>query len=253
MNFNKLYIICLFYLILPLKFYYVYTQRSSSKSYRGIIFDMDGTLTRTNQLIFDTFNHIADKYLGRRFSSDEIVSMFGPPEEVAIRKLVGETDFRNAVTDFHAYYERHHNEKAELYDGIPEILDSLYNASITLGLFTGKGRRSTEITLEKFGLKNYFTSIITGHDVEQHKPSGEGIHRALDEMNIATEETLMVGDSMADVKAAKEAGVDIATVLWDSYSYDRVVQSESQYRFFSIKDFHLWINKLLKHRSLHNY
>ncbi len=48
-----------------------------------IIFDMDGTLTRTNQLIFDTFNYIAGKYEGRRYSEQEITAMFGPPEEGA--------------------------------------------------------------------------------------------------------------------------------------------------------------------------
>ncbi len=55
-----------------------------------VIFDIDGTLTQTNDLIFATFNHVAQRYVGKTFSPPEITAMFGPPEEVAIERLVGE-------------------------------------------------------------------------------------------------------------------------------------------------------------------
>ncbi len=220
--------------------------QTENKSYRGIIFDMDGTLTRTNQLIFDTFNHVLEKYLGRKFSNKEITATFGPPEDVAIQNLVDESDFDSAMTDFYNYYRYHHNKKARLYDGISEILDTLYNENIILGLFTGKGRTSAEITLEKFNLKKYFSSVVTGHDVDRHKPSGEGITRALQEMKVSPADALMVGDSVADVKASREAGIDIATVLWDSYTYEQVIQLETKYRFLSIEDFRRWIFAVLK-------
>jgi len=220
-------------------------QQSAPKSYRGIIFDMDGTLTRTNQLIFDSFNFLIDKYLGRKFSNDEIIALFGPPEDVAIRKLVDSEKFDEAMNEFYSYYKEHHNEKAELYDGITDILDLLYNAHIQLGLFTGKGSTSTEITLDKFGLRKYFSSIVTGHDVVRHKPSGEGISKALNELQLSVDEALMVGDAVADVKASREAGVDIAAVLWDSYGYDTVIRLDTNYRFTSVDEFRSWIDHML--------
>jgi len=54
----------------------------------GFIFDIDGTLTSTNQLIFDSFNFIAKKYLNKSFTDEEIISMFGPTEDVILKKMV---------------------------------------------------------------------------------------------------------------------------------------------------------------------
>jgi len=56
----------------------------------GFIFDIDGTLTSTNQLIFDSFNFIAKKYLNRAFTDEEIVAMFGPAEDVILKEWCGE-------------------------------------------------------------------------------------------------------------------------------------------------------------------
>lgn len=225
---------------------FVSDNQSVKKSYRGIIFDMDGTLTRTNQLIFDTFNYITEKYINRTLTPDEITAMFGPPEDSAIQQLVNESVFKTAMEDFYNYYRHYHNEKAELYDGIKEILNQLHAANIVLGLFTGKGRTSTEITLEKFELQKYFSVVVTGHDVTQHKPSGEGIKRALQQMHVASEDALMIGDSIADVYASREAGIDIAAVLWDSHGYDRVIKLDTHYRFLSIDEFRRWIDELVK-------
>jgi pyrophosphatase PpaX len=222
------------------------------KPYRGILFDMDGTLTSTNQLIFDTFNYVTDKYSNRTYSPEEITKMFGPPEDIAMQRLVAESVYEDAMRDFYLYYRDQHTVKAKLYDGIKDTLQKVYDAGIPLGLFTGKGRTSTEITLKKFDLNKYFRVVITGHDVTRHKPSGEGIHRALQYMNIAPEDALMVGDSVADVRASREAGVDIAVVLWDSFGFDKVIALETQYRFLSIDEFSSWIDKLITYRTNDN-
>jgi pyrophosphatase PpaX len=213
---------------------------------------MDGTLTRTNQLIFDTFNYVTDKYSNRTYSPEEITKMFGPPEDIAMQRLVSESVYEDAMRDFYLYYRDQHAAKAKLYDGIKDTLQKVHDAGIPLGLFTGKGRTSTEISLEKFDLNKYFTVVITGHDVTRHKPSGEGIRRALQYMNIAPEDALMVGDSVADVRASREAGVDIAVVLWDSFGYDKVIAMETQYRFLSIDEFSDWMDKLITYRTNDN-
>jgi len=51
------------------------------KKFEGIIFDIDGTLTSTNELIFASFNHVATKYLNKKLTNEEIISLFGPPED----------------------------------------------------------------------------------------------------------------------------------------------------------------------------
>ncbi len=206
-----------------------------------VIFDMDGTLTQTNQLIFDSFNHIAESYLGKRFSVPEITAMFGPPEEGALVKIVGESRLDAAFREYLDYYRTHHRRLAKLYPGIREILDMVKAKDRSLALFTGKGRFTTTITLQEFGLEDYFDHVVTGNDVRQHKPSAEGILSILDRLRLQPEEVLMVGDSVSDLKASREAGVTMAAVLWDSYAKERVEAMNPEYRFDDVPSFHAWL------------
>lgn len=210
------------------------------KKYKGIIFDIDGTLTSTNELIFATFNHIAQKYEGRTYSDEEIISMFGPTEDVILRERFNGDKFKEVYDEYYRFYKENHPKMADLYPGIVDILKEVKQKNILTSIFTGKGRKTTEITLDILGIKNYFDMIITGDDVENHKPSPEGIFKFLNSFGLGKDEVLMVGDSIADIIAANEAGVDIASVVWDSYAKDEVIRLNPVH-FESVNLFRKWI------------
>jgi pyrophosphatase PpaX len=205
-----------------------------TKLFDGFIFDIDGTLTSTNQLIFDSFNFIAKKYLNKSFTDDEIMSMFGPPENDILKRLCGE-NYESARKDYFNYYTENH-WKAELYNGIKEILEHLKSKKYPVGIFTGKGRDASLITLKKLGVDHYFDMIVTGDDVLNHKPSAEGILKFTSKFKLKNERVLMIGDSVADVEASREAGVKIASVLWDSYACEEVKSMQSDYYFYSVEE-----------------
>ncbi|MEO8230789.1 MAG: HAD family hydrolase [Ignavibacteriota bacterium] len=207
--------------------------------FKGIIFDVDGTLTFTNQLIFDSFNHITKKYLGREYSDDEIIALFGPTEDVILKDICKD-EYENARKDYYAYYKNNH-EIARLYDGIKELIIDIYNSDILLSIFTGKGRTSALITLDELGLTNYFDMIVSGDDVENHKPSPEGILMFLTKHNFGTSEVLMIGDAPSDIIAAKECGVEIASVVWDSYAVDEVRKLNSTNIFHTVDELRSYI------------
>ena len=98
------------------------------EKFEGIIFDIDGTLTSTNELIFKSFNHIAKKYLDRTFTDKEIIALFGPTEDVILKEWCGE-NFEAAKKDYYEFYKSHHNI-AKLYPGIKELLDYLKSKRI---------------------------------------------------------------------------------------------------------------------------
>ncbi len=208
-----------------------------------IIFDMDGTLTQTNRLIFDSFNHIAKKFQGRIYSEPEITAMFGPPEEGALLAIVGENQIDEAMKDYLSFYRDNHSRLAQLYPGIIEILDFIVKQERHLALFTGKGIHTTTITLEEFHLTKYFNFVVTGNDVVKHKPSAEGIQKILTHFSLKPNEVLMVGDSVGDAKASHEAGVKIASVLWDSYAKEKVLQMKSDYVFHNVQEFYQWLRQ----------
>ena len=205
-----------------------------TKLFDGFIFDIDGTLTSTNQLIFDSFNFIAKKYLSRTFTDDEIISLFGPTEDVILKQWCGDR-YEEARNDYYKYYSDHHGI-AGLYDGIKEILHHLKSKGYPIGIFTGKGRTASLITLEKLGVDHYFDLIVTGDDVENHKPSPEGILKFINHFGLKPGRVLMIGDSVSDVKASREAGTKIASVLWDSYGSEEVKTLNSDYFFYSVEE-----------------
>jgi pyrophosphatase PpaX len=211
------------------------------KSLKCIVFDMDGTLTQTNQLIYDSFNYIGRKYAGRTYTVPEITAMFGPPEEGALLSIVKPEVLDAVMTDYLTFYRTHHNELARLYPGIEEVLRFISGSGRKLAVFTGKGIRTATITLQEFRIDQYFHYIVSGNDVVNHKPSSEGLQKIIDHFGFCKEEVLMVGDAVSDVKAAREAGVKIAAVLWDSYAKDKVLQMGTDFTFHDVKEFYDWL------------
>lgn len=219
------------------------------KQYSSVIFDLDGTLTRTNDLIFSTFNHVSGKYSGRTYTPVEITAMFGPPEEAAIEHIVGPGRSDDAMVDFLSYYSGNHETMASLYDGVTDVLRSLKSSGVRMAVFTGKGKRTAMITLEKFGIAEYFDLVVTGTDVRAHKPSPEGIELILNAFSLPPTEVLMVGDAVNDIKAARGAGVDIAAVVWDSYAREIVATMGADYLFHTVGEFSAWVRTAARGRG----
>jgi pyrophosphatase PpaX len=211
-----------------------------------IIFDVDGTLTATGRLIFDSFNHIAEVYAQRRFEDEEIIKMFGPPEEGALLSIVDESQIDAAMSEYLEYYRNHHAELAHLHEGMKEILEYVKSRRCKLAIFTGKGRSTTRISLEQLGIVQYFDYIVTGNDVMNHKPSSEGLVKILNHFSLAPKEAVMIGDGVSDIKAAREAGIKVGVVLWDSYAGDKARSMQTDYAFHTAKELDQWIRKNLE-------
>ena len=193
---------------------------------------MDGTITSTLKLIYESFNYIGEKYALRTFKPEEIVKLFGPPEEGAIAKiLTNGQSLEQAMEDYLEYYRSNHAAMAQACDGIEEILDFLKKQNRLVALFTGKGASTTKISLDELRLRKYFDYIVTGNDVTNFKPSGEGIIKILQRFSLKPSEALMIGDTTSDIRAAREAGVQVASVLWESYSIDSVAALKPDYLF----------------------
>jgi HAD superfamily hydrolase (TIGR01509 family) len=148
-----------------------------------------------------------------------------------------------------AFYASQHSALASLHAGIEEVLDLLKRHDIRLAVFTGKGRKTTTITLNALHLASYFDLVVSGNDVVHHKPHPEGILRVLERFGISPGEALMVGDSMSDVKAARAAGVPIASVLWDCYDPESIRRENGECVFERVEDLLGWFRVRLNGQS----
>ncbi|MFA7420017.1 MAG: HAD family hydrolase [Melioribacteraceae bacterium] len=205
-------------------------------NFDGFIFDVDGTLTSTNELIFSSFNHVTKKYLNKTVSDEEIIAMFGPTEDVILKEWM-KNDYTEARKDYFDFYSSQHQHMADIYPGMIEILRLIKSKNIPLSIYTGKGKDSATITLKEIGVYDLFDMIVTGDDVKESKPSREGIDMFIEKFELDRNRVLMIGDAPADVIAAHRAGVKAASVLWDSYAKEKVMQMQSDFFFETVEDF----------------
>lgn len=215
------------------------------KNFDGIIFDVDGTLTSTNELIFATFRHVTEKYLNKKVTDEEIISLFGPTEDVILKEFMKD-DFDEARKDYLDFYEARHHLMADVYPGIKDVLNFIKSRGVKLSVYTGKGRGSTLITLRKIGLIEMFDMIVTGDDIEDHKPSPEGIDVFVEKFGLKRERVLMIGDAPADIIAARNANVKIASVVWDSYAKEKVLSMAGDYVFETVDELMIFLKDNLE-------
>ncbi len=203
--------------------------------FKGIIFDVDGTIAQTNELIFASFNHVTEKFIGKRYTDEEITALFGPTEDQILKEWMKE-NYQEAQKTYYRYYSENHDSMASIFTGMKDLIEGLKKSGLLLGIFTGKGEKSAKITLRKLEVLDYFDYIATGDNVANHKPAPDGIIDFLNHTGLAKEEALMIGDAPSDIKASEKAGVKVASVLWDSYAAEEVEKMNPDYKFYEVSE-----------------
>ncbi|MGM7702853.1 pyrophosphatase PpaX [Pseudalkalibacillus sp. Hm43] len=178
-----------------------------------ILFDLDGTLINTNELIIASFTHTLEHFQPGRFSREDIISFIGQPL-VDSFKEVDETSVPDMVKMYKEHNLAHHEEYVHAFEGVVETVKTLHEKGFKLGIVTTKMRDAVELGLEITGLSDYFTTIVTLDDVEKAKPDPEPIMRALANLQSDVSSAIMVGDSRYDIDAGKNAGTMTAAVAW---------------------------------------
>lgn len=184
-----------------------------------IIFDFDNTIIESLPLCFTCFRIVFEKFRNISMSDLEIETFFGGSEEGIIKKIVGEKKAEEGIELFYALYTDFHDDlivRGEIFFDVVLMLKKLKEKGKRLAIFTGKGRKSIEISLEKLNLNEYFDFIVSDDDVCFSKPNSEGILKVLDYFNAKEEEVVFIGDSDADILAAKGACVQSIGVNWYS-------------------------------------
>lgn len=179
-----------------------------------VLFDLDGTIINTNELIITTFQHVIEKNGLKPHTREEIIPHMGMTLEHQLRIFSGREDVADLVADYRKYNRARHDELIRDFPHVKEVISRLHERGITMGIVTTKIKETTLLALNMFGLKPYMKAVVTVDDVKHPKPHPEPILTALRELNADPARTLMVGDSAADLQSAKAAGVQAAGVAW---------------------------------------
>jgi phosphoglycolate phosphatase len=145
-------------------------------------------------------------------------------ERLCRRALVGQLDgepsdeeFARAYPIFLALYAENTSKRSILYPGVREGLDYLQSQGYKLGCVTNKAAQFTIPLLKDLGVHDGFEVIVCGDDLPEKKPHPMPLLHAAEKLGVTPGQSLMVGDSMSDVKAARAAGFQIICM---SYGYN---------------------------------
>jgi len=111
-------------------------------------------------------------------------------------------------------YAENTSKRSGLYDGVKEGLDYLQSAGYRLGCVTNKASQFTLPLLKTLGLYDLFEIVISGDTLPKKKPDPLPLLHAAEKLGVTPAESLMLGDSMSDVKAARAAGFRIVCMTY---------------------------------------
>ena len=191
------------------------------------LFDFDGTLVDTTDLIYQSMRHATGEVLGREISRDVLMANVGQPLPRQMELLSAE--HAEALLDsYRLHNEENHDALIREFPGVEESLARLKAAGVRVGVVTSKRRFSVEMALKTFpGLGEVVDTWVTMEDTTEHKPRPEPLLKGLELLgNVPREQAAYVGDSPFDVTAAKAAGVESVAVSWGAFSEDALRVAE---------------------------
>lgn len=190
-----------------------------------VLIDVDGTLVDSVPDLAYCIDEMLKQLDMPIYGEDKVRNWVGNGvERLTRRALIGQLDgepddelFAKAYPIFLDLYDKNVCERSCLYDGVREALDFLKTQNVKIGCVTNKDAQFTLPILEKLGIKDDFEIIICGNTLEKKKPDPLPLLHGAEKLGATPEQSLMLGDSMSDVKAARAAGFNIICM---SYGYN---------------------------------
>ncbi|HEY0939608.1 MAG TPA: phosphoglycolate phosphatase [Steroidobacter sp.] len=196
-------------------------------SIEAVAFDLDGTLVDTAPDLGAAANMMLIMLGGRPLPDDQIPSMIGAGIDALVMRVLA----RNGITPdpalhamagtlFRNLYGQRVFERSSLYPGVVTTLHRLRADGRTLYCVTNKERKFALPLLESAGLKGFFASVYCSDRPEDRKPSANMLRAACTHACVEPERMLCVGDSLADISAARSAGCRVVAVDY-GYHHDQ--------------------------------
>lgn len=185
-----------------------------------VLFDLDGTLIDTLELLVQAMQHAFDAREGPRPTVEEWVATIGRPLIWQFGQYAtGDDDLQLLVRTYRAYQSEHHDRLTRVYDGIPALVQRLHEAGHPLGVVTSKGDHLANRSLAHVGLAPFFDVVVGADRTTRHKPEPEPVWFALRELDDAPERAVYIGDSPFDVMAGNAAGATSIGVTWGASTH----------------------------------
>ena len=205
--------------------------------YQYIIFDLDGTLIKSEEGLYDSITYALEKSGVDPGDRKDMKRMIGPVLWESFQKFYNmsaeEADRANAY--FVEAYDREGIYNVSIYEGVVQMLESLRNAGRILLVVTAKPRDMAEIVLNHTGIDQYFQAVIGPAREDKKTDKGSLLKKALSFLattrtdHFQVERTVMVGDRMFDMEGAGEAGIRSIGVLYGYGDRQELINAGATY------------------------
>jgi pyrophosphatase PpaX len=204
--------------------------------YSCYLFDADGTLMDTSELIYHSYLHVISQFKGKSVSREEIYAGIGIPLIQQIRALFGsrgDEEFGEIIEAYKQYQFDIAEKYLQLFPGVRDVLGELKERGKICAVVTSRMLPSLLAYFKSLSIHDFFDFFITPELTEKHKPEPDPIIKALDLCQAAPGEALMTGDSVYDIQSAASAGVHSCFVNWSRTSLDTTIVAPTY-----------WINRM---------
>ncbi len=219
--------------------------------FTAFLWDVDGTLIDTTQLIIEALEYTYQTQYGRSMPHDERRALIGIPLKKQIRVFGEPEEFGKSEQEVIAacigFYESHKSLE-RILDSVTSILIQGKKKGYPTALVTSKNREEFTNTIPRLEISDYIDAAVTADDVIHPKPSPEGILQALELLKIAPDrksQAVYIGDTTHDMKAARLAGVQGIAVTWGAGTHAQLELEKPVYICHTPQE----LSDLLLHRS----
>jgi pyrophosphatase PpaX len=181
--------------------------------YPTVLFDLDGTLIDSGEIILSSFRHATQTVLEREIPDEVLAAAVGGSNIYEQMRAFDEERAEELVRVYREHNEPLHDDLVA-FEGIERVLERLKSEGRQLGIVTAKRRRTVDLAFAILPLERYFDAVVTAEQTDFHKPHPEPVLTALERLGSEPAEAAFVGDSPFDMGAGNAAGVFTVAVSW---------------------------------------
>ena len=201
----------------------------------SILFDFDGTLLDTNELIIQTFLTVLNRHDPERFTREDVSHFIGPSLQDTFDSIDA-SKTEQWIDEYREWNFAHHDEYAAPFERVNDVLFALRDRGIRMAIVSTKRSDMIEKGLRLLEARGVFDEVVGLDHVTHAKPHPEPLERAMKAIDAKPETTLMVGDNYHDIEGGHNAGVRTAAVAWSLKGEDFLQTFHPTYMLQSMDD-----------------
>jgi pyrophosphatase PpaX len=181
-----------------------------------LLFDLDGTLIDSTELILKTFRDTFDTLGMPKRSDEQLLSQVGRPLYLQMRDI--DPERQSELVEMYAkLYRENHDQLIREIPGVKGALTELKDRGYRMAVVTSKRSSGTQYDLKHFAMTHLIEVVVAANDTDHHKPRPEPVLKALERLGASSREATYIGDSPFDIRSAHAAGVLAGAVEWSPF------------------------------------